>query len=143
MSGWTAQFEEYASYHQTRGNKATHVIGIPMIIIGLFGLLSHLQWGSLSAAHVFLAAVWVWYFTKDSRLALYFLAPLLALYVVGTNLSTRVLVAIFIFGWVLQFLGHVLYEKKSPAFFKNFLYTLIGPIWLFADLIGYWKGPGR
>jgi uncharacterized membrane protein YGL010W len=37
--------------------------------------------------------------------------------------------AIFVFGWILQFLGHAI-EGNQPAFFKNPIYLLVGPLWL-------------
>ena len=37
--------------------------------------------------------------------------------------------ALFVFGWILQFVGHAI-EGNQPAFFKNPLYLLVGPIWL-------------
>ena len=36
---------------------------------------------------------------------------------------------LFIFGWILQFVGHAI-EGNQPAFFKNPFYLLIGPWWL-------------
>jgi uncharacterized membrane protein YGL010W len=41
---------------------------------------------------------------------------------------------VFVLGWVLQFVGHGHYEKKSPAFFKNLTHLLIGPLWVFSKL---------
>ena len=35
----------------------------------------------------------------------------------------------FVVGWVLQFVGHAI-EGNQPAFFKNPVYLLIGPLWL-------------
>jgi uncharacterized membrane protein YGL010W len=37
--------------------------------------------------------------------------------------------ALFIVGWVFQFVGHWI-EGNSPAFFGNPLYLIVGPIWL-------------
>ena len=37
--------------------------------------------------------------------------------------------ALFIVGWVFQFLGHAV-EGNQPAFFTNPLHLLVGPIWL-------------
>ncbi|MBW3671962.1 MAG: DUF962 domain-containing protein, partial [Acidobacteria bacterium] len=42
---------------------------------------------------------------------------------------------LFIAGWVLQFVGHGMYEKSSPAFLRNLLHLLVGPIWIVNDLI--------
>ncbi len=46
--------------------------------------------------------------------------------------------ALFVVGWALQFLGHAI-EGNQPAFFRNPLYLLIGPLWLLrraAALVG-------
>jgi uncharacterized membrane protein YGL010W len=37
--------------------------------------------------------------------------------------------ALFIVGWILQFVGHAI-EGNQPAFFKNPMYLLVGPLWL-------------
>src|ERR1700730_2566401 len=44
-------------------------------------------------------------------------------------LSWRGALALFIVGWVFQFIGHVI-EGNRPAFFCNPLYLLVGPWWL-------------
>lgn len=38
-------------------------------------------------------------------------------------------VGLFGVGWILQFVGHAI-EGNQPAFFKNPVYLLIGPLWL-------------
>lgn len=38
-------------------------------------------------------------------------------------------VGLFVLGWVFQFIGHAI-EGNQPAFFKNPVYLLIGPLWL-------------
>ena len=37
--------------------------------------------------------------------------------------------ALFVVGWIFQFLGHAI-EGNQPAFFTNPLHLLVGPIWL-------------
>ena len=37
--------------------------------------------------------------------------------------------AMFVVGWVFQFIGHLI-EGNQPAFFTNPLYLLVGPLWL-------------
>ena len=37
--------------------------------------------------------------------------------------------ALFIIGWILQFVGHAI-EGNQPAFFRNPVYLLVGPVWL-------------
>ena len=36
---------------------------------------------------------------------------------------------LFVVGWILQFVGHAI-EGNQPAFFKNPVYLLVGPLWL-------------
>lgn len=52
--------------------------------------------------------------------------------------------ALFIVGWALQFLGHII-EGNQPAFFRNPVYLLIGPLWLLrraaASVSRLWADP--
>jgi uncharacterized membrane protein YGL010W len=41
----------------------------------------------------------------------------------------KIALGLFIFGWILQFIGHA-FEGKPPAFFKNPIYLFVGPIWV-------------
>ncbi len=53
--------------------------------------------------------------------------------------------ALFIIGWIFQFVGHAI-EGNQPAFVKNPLYLLVGPLWLFkraATAIGLTKSPAK
>jgi uncharacterized membrane protein YGL010W len=43
--------------------------------------------------------------------------------------STRWALTLFVAGWIFQFLGHAI-EGNKPAFFKNPVYLLVGPVWL-------------
>jgi uncharacterized membrane protein YGL010W len=36
---------------------------------------------------------------------------------------------LFVMGWIFQFVGHAI-EGNQPAFFKNPMYLLVGPMWL-------------
>ena len=43
--------------------------------------------------------------------------------------SWRWALALFILGWILQLVGHAI-EGNQPAFFRNPIYLVIGPLWL-------------
>lgn len=43
--------------------------------------------------------------------------------------SWRWALALFAAGWAFQFLGHAI-EGNSPAFFRNPVYLIVGPLWL-------------
>jgi uncharacterized membrane protein YGL010W len=42
---------------------------------------------------------------------------------------------LFIFGWILQFVGHAI-EGNQPAFFQNPFYLLVGPWWIVRRVAG-------
>lgn len=43
--------------------------------------------------------------------------------------------ALFIFGWVLQFIGHY-FEGKPPEFFKDYRFLFVGLRWWFKKILG-------
>ncbi len=45
------------------------------------------------------------------------------------SVNWRLALALFIVGWIFQFIGHAI-EGNQPAFFKNPMYLLVGPWWL-------------
>jgi uncharacterized membrane protein YGL010W len=140
-------FKDYSSFHQTRGNKLSHYFGIPLIVITLLGLLSALTIASLpgfdseliriDGGVILLTVAGLWYLYLDWKIALPMIAALIGCYFLGRALPSTVLWAGFILGWILQFFGHYHYEKKSPAFYKNFEHLLVGPLWVFSSLVGY------
>jgi uncharacterized membrane protein YGL010W len=144
------QMGTYAAYHQDARNKATHFVGVPMIVISLFIPLAWLKFSAgpfvITGALLFAAAILVYYV---------FLDPLLAL---GTTVFTVLFVlaadwlarqgalvgwsafgVLFVGGWILQLVGHV-FEGRKPALADNLFQIFIAPIFLCAELffaLGY------
>ena len=136
-----AQFTDYAAFHRTPGNKACHTVGIPLIVLSRFGMLSAVHLASVGGlevtlAEVVLVLVTAYYLTLDVTLALLMLAVSGVLVAVGHHLPLAVSVALFVVGWVLQFVGHYTYEKRSPAFYRNAVHLLVGPLWILARAVG-------
>jgi len=144
------QMSFYAAYHQDARNKATHFVGVPMIIFGLFIALgwARIEAGGvmLSAAMLLAAVVLVWYFLLDVPLALAMLAGngvllYLAHLVSVQPIATGALWFLVFFGggWVIQLIGHV-YEGRKPALVDNFFQIFVAPIFLAAEVffaLGY------
>jgi len=129
-------FADYASCHRTRGNKAFHRIGIPLIMLTLLGMLAHVPVvGPVDAAMLLIALAEVIYLILDWRLGAIMLVVSAVFYYVGVLLPVWLNVALFIIGWILQFVGHSVYEKRQPAFLKNALHLLVGPLWILNDLM--------
>lgn len=140
MADVTTLFADYASYHRTPGNKAFHRLGIPMIMFSLIGLLTHVTLLDvatirLDAAMLLIAASTAYYFLIEWRLAIPMLIISIVFYFAGAWLPLWLNAALFILGWIFQFIGHSVYEHKSPAFFRNFVHLLIGPLWIMNDII--------
>jgi uncharacterized membrane protein YGL010W len=129
-------FADYASYHRTSGNKAVHRIGIPLIMLTLLGMLARVPVvGPVDAAILLIAVAEVIYLILDWRLGAIMLVVSAVFYYVGVLLPFWLDVALFIIGWILQFVGHSVYEKRQPAFLKNALHLLVGPLWILNDLM--------
>ncbi len=135
---------DYHSFHRTHGNQVCHFIGIPMIVVSTLGLLALLVFKAGPASLPLLqldagVCVWgvaaLWYVFLDWRLGISFSSLALATYFLGRAIPYPGLIALFGVGWVFQGVGHAFFEKRSPAFFKNFTHLLIGPFWIFAAVV--------
>jgi uncharacterized membrane protein YGL010W len=134
-------FSDYASFHRTPGNKACHYVGIPLIVLSLFALLARvplfvLGGFTVTSAEALLVVSTAYYLTLDVGLAALMLLASAVLAAVGRMIPAPVAVALFVIGWVFQFVGHYVYEKKSPAFYRNFAHLLVGPLWILARVSG-------
>ena len=135
-----ALFDDYASYHQTRGNKFFHRLGIPMIMLTLLGLLARVDLVGTGTLHVDLSMVIIvlagfYYMALDWRLGLAMVAISIAMYMAGAAIPLSSNVVVFVLGWILQFVGHSVYEKRQPAFTKNLVHLLVGPLWILNDVV--------
>jgi uncharacterized membrane protein YGL010W len=136
-----SQFADYAAFHATAGNQACHYVGIPMIVFSLVALLAHapvatLGGFTLTLAEIIVSIVTVWYLTLDVPLAVVMLVATAASIFVGRSVPVLVALGLFVLGWAFQFVGHYVYEKKSPAFYKNLTHLLVGPLWIAAKATG-------
>ncbi len=143
-------FKDYSAYHRTPGNRVCHYIGIPTLLLSIMGLLGTLPIaGGLTGSEMlrFDAAIllWmlamVWHFYLDWKLAAPYALVTLGFYFVGRTIPVPILWALFVGGWIVQYVGHYQFEGKSPAFYKNGEHLLIGPFWVFAKLCGYSRQP--
>lgn len=130
-----ARLDEYEGYHRAQGNEICHYLGVPSIVAGagtLLGALPFLSLASLTitAAEIVAGAIIVFYVVSARALGVVTGALLALLVALGRNLPFVAGTILFFGGWVLQFVGHAVYEKRSPAFARNLLHLLVGPAWL-------------
>lgn len=134
---------QYAAYHRDRRNILSHFIGIPLIVLAVAVLLSRpgleLAGLWLSPATLSALAAAAFYLRLDLRFGLLMAAllwlclwagALLALQSTALWLSSGL--ALFIIGWIIQFVGHY-YEGRKPAFVDDVMGLLIGPLFVAAE----------
>lgn len=145
MKSLLDQLSNYADYHRSERNIATHLIGIPMIVVAIMVLLSRPIWMvsdlALSPA-VFIVVVLLLYYL---RLHLGLGLIMSVLLVSGLFLSAWVAtlddsiwlvagVGGFLLGWVIQFVGHY-FEGRKPAFFDDVMGLAIGPLFVVTEVL--------
>jgi uncharacterized membrane protein YGL010W len=127
---------DYGLHHRARGNLACHAFGITLIVFGIASVLTGPRVGPLTVAEIVMAALVLYYATLDVRLALGMTAAFgLIDAAARTAGDWRIGLAAFVVGWIFQAIGHAVFEKNRPAFFKNLLHLLVGPLFLMNELL--------
>lgn len=119
----------YAAAHQHPFNIAVHMIGIPVIMLGVFIALS---WASVdigdisfNGAHAATLILFMFYFSLDKLFSLVFLLFAAPIAYLATRIGAEPIpvsgafaAATFIGGYVAQFVGHAV-EKSVPVILKH------------------------
>lgn len=144
------QLAFYAAYHQDPRNKATHFVGVPLIMLAILVPLAWVRFDiagfGVTAAMLLAAAVLTYYFILDVPLALFMLVVLGVLIGLGESIASlgaaqgwAWFAVLFVGGWSLQLLGHV-FEGRKPALVDNLFQVFVAPIFLGAEIffaLGY------
>ena len=131
-----ALLSDYGAHHRTRGNLVCHAFGITLISFGIVELLVRLPLGQWSVAEALIAGVVLYYATLDLPLAAAMLGAFVVLDLAARAVGDwRIGAAAFVVGWIFQAIGHAVYEKNRPAFFRNLLHLLVGPLFLVNELL--------
>ena len=127
------QFDQYGRYHQHVGNRLAHIIGFPLIAVGVLSL-TQAGLGSTGAlvAQGLFAVVNV---TTSRRLGLICTVVVLGLWGIAVALPIAVGVVCLSVGVGAPVLTHVLLEKRWPATLAQFLaFERVGHLWF----LGRW-----
>ncbi len=132
-----ARLEDYEADHRVRANKTTHAIGIPLLAVSILGLLGRVPLPlGLDLGTVAALAAGYYYVRLDWRLGLPLALIALGLRALGGWLPSLLLAVAFAVGWVLQYAGHLVFERNQPAFHRNVEHLLVGPLWVFTRAVG-------
>ncbi|TIX50306.1 DUF962 domain-containing protein [Alteraurantiacibacter aquimixticola] len=144
MSALAKSLAAYGEYHRDRRNVATHLVGIPMIVLAVLVLLSRPLWEvvglPLNPAILASVAAAVFYLRLDLRFGLVMAALLglgcwlaLPLAALPTAQWLGWGIGLFVAGWIFQFIGHG-FEGRKPAFVDDLKSLLVGPLFVVAEV---------
>jgi len=149
-SGMTDYFRrqliEYARAHRDHVNGVMHVIGNPIIFIGVVMPLS-LVHVAMFGGHTTLApllvipALLLW-MSWDVGLGVGIAVASVPLLWIASAIAGSVSLAwvwviaavLFVLGWVMQIVGHQIFEGKRPTALNNPVQSLIAPMYMVAKL---------
>lgn len=127
-----ALFAEYGAAHRAAGNVACHAAGITLIVFGILSLTHALRLGGgWTGSELVVALAGAAYLAFDVPLGIAMLGTAALVDLVARVVDDPVVgAAAFVLGWIFQAIGHAVYEKNSPAFFRNLVHLLVGPAYL-------------
>jgi uncharacterized membrane protein YGL010W len=143
-SFFVRQLASYAAVHRDSRNKATHFVGIPVIVFSL--LLALALWRIplagmvVSGALVVTALALLGWIALDIGVGLAMAIAMVPLWLAAEWLAAQLgasgtwiaFIALFVGGWILQLLGHH-YEGRRPALVDNIFQAFVGPMFLVAE----------
>jgi uncharacterized membrane protein YGL010W len=143
MTSLVHRLTQYASYHRDRRNIATHLVGVPVIVVATEALLARpsVLAGGLAVSPALVAAIAAagFYLGLDRRYGAA-MAPLLAAAFYGgariaalpTGTWLFTAGALFVGGWIVQFVGHA-FEGRKPAFVDDLVGLVVAPLFVVAE----------
>ena len=138
------QLASYAAVHRSGRNKATHFVGIPIIVFSLLLILAlwriHPAGREVSMALLVAIVAVLGWMALDFGIGLIMAALMVPTWyaaealagALGPSSTVVAFLVLFVGGWALQFLGHH-YEGKRPALIDNIFQAFIGPMFLVAE----------
>ena len=140
MKSLADRLASYAAYHRDKRNIATHLVGIPMILVGTQAALARVGIGPINAAVGVTGLATRYYRAIDPKFGAAMGAVLGASCAAGSVIAAMPMplwaattAGLFVGGWALQFLGHY-FEGKKPAFLDDLRGLLDGPLFLVAEV---------
>ena len=143
----------YNKYHKNKTNKIIHYITVPLIIFSLFCMFNYIpyvKYGNddflfVNFVTVGLIVIYITvYIIVDIGTGLTMLIPIYIFYFLASFyyycfnhlIGFLIITMIHIASWITQILGHLVWEKNSPAFVHSFIQSFImAPYFVVLELI--------
>ncbi len=144
MKSLSDQMAVYAAYHRHPVNRGIHFLGIPAIVWSIMVFLAFIPLFesagiAVTGAHVAIVILLAYYLALDFALGVasvvvftVLLVSALQLVTYDSQLAWMAGADVFVLGWVVQFLGHGVWEKRRPALVDNLFQVFVAPIFLVA-----------
>ncbi|CAD8198336.1 unnamed protein product [Paramecium pentaurelia] len=145
-------YSSYGSYHNNKVNKAIHLICIPLILLSAVQIINHYSFTidtgccQLNFGLITLFVLALVYMAVDLFSGIlassFYIAITLYLNQRFTNADEAlwshhlcVATTFQITCWILQFIGHGVFEKRAPALLDNILQIFVAPDFVFLELM--------
>ncbi|CAI4062048.1 hypothetical protein SKDZ_07G2440 [Saccharomyces kudriavzevii ZP591] len=125
-----SQLGFYKFYHHDPKNVLIHAIFVPTILFSSLSMLHRIKlYHGISLTALISVLFFIFYcllYLPTGLLAGFFLLSLnLALVDHRIHLSFKQELSLFVIGWIFQFAGHGVFEKKRPALMDNLVQSLV------------------
>jgi uncharacterized membrane protein YGL010W len=157
-------FAFYAAYHQHPVNQIIHIITIPVIMFTILVIASYINFYNfeivryeiinamlnVNAGLILITFYTIMYIMLDVLGGILFFPCVMILYILSNVFRYLVVgdawiisIMIHIVAWIIQFAGHVIWEKRKPALFDSIIQAfLMAPFFIFMEILfmcGYKK----
>lgn len=122
--------QSYASDHRHPTNHLIHCFGIPLIFISLNGLFNMIIFRGYGLGDLALLGIGIFYLTHHTRAALILIPFMFFSSWISSHIGWITLGSIFMVSWVIQIIGHRIYDKNNPSAYKNLIYLFVAPLYL-------------
>lgn len=140
-------FYDYGRYHYNKVNVWIHIVCVPAIVYTLGRMIGHLAATQFdlkfNPIYILLTVLSFLYLHVDfvsgfitivqHTALLYFFSDVDFSY--GGLSSIQVIILLHIVSWLLQFLGHGLFEKRKPALMDNIFLMFSAPVFVNIELM--------
>ena len=120
----------YQNDHRHPTNHLIHCFGIPLIFMSLIGLLNLLNINGYGLGNWSLVLISVFYLIHDTKASVIIIPLMVVAGWFSSQLGWLSLGVIFLLSWVIQVIGHRIYDKNNPSTLRSLIYLLIAPLYL-------------
>lgn len=144
-------FFDYGRYHRNPVNIIIHLIFIPIITLTFFLMFDYLSFKILDLKfnifyiiYLFWVPIYIYtdfitgFITSAMYPILYFYTKQINCEILGLSYIHSIIL-LHIFAWIIQFIGHGVFEKRKPALMDNPILMFNAPVFVLIEIL-YWLG---